>query len=163
MNIEGWQNVMLIWSFKHDLIQTLPLGNSMWAFLKMSFMYLSHMTNRMWAMLRILWKADQVSSYLFPLPTGSEWHCTFCQRQFHHIFSYDQLSKSVTLHIFVKGSLITSFPTTNRMQVTLYTLWKTVLLNILYDPQWVSDIAHFVKGSLIIILWQIVREWHDTF
>ena len=35
----------------------------------------------------------------------------FCERQFHHILSYDQQKVSDIVH-FVKGSLITSFPMT---------------------------------------------------
>ena len=126
------------------------------------------MINRRWVTLHILWKA--VSSYLFLWPTGGEWHCIFCERQSHHIFSYDQQRVSDIVY-FVKGSLITSFPMTNSGWVTLHILWKAVSSHLSlwptggewhcifcerqshhifsYDQQWVSDIAHFVKGSLI--------------
>ena len=186
------------------------------------------MTNRKWVTLHVLWKA--VSSHLFWLwPTASEWHCTFCERQSHHIFSYDQQEVSDIAHI-VKGSCITCFPIqqrvsyirhfvrssftsllmTNRKWVTLHrgsfiTSFLTTNLTgskwhctfcerqshqiLSYDQQEVSDIAHFVKGSLIRsylmtwtnrkwvtlhILWKAVSsdllwlgptgsEWHCTF
>ena len=126
-------------------------------------------TNRMWVTLHSLWKA--VTSHISLSPTGCEWHCTFCERQPHHIFSYDQQQVSEIAH-FVKGSLITSFPITNRMWVTLHTLWKLVLSHpflwptvcewncsfcvcqshhiVPYDQQLVSDIRHFVKVTLVI-------------
>ena len=182
----------------------------------------------MWATLKILWKAVQVSSHLCLWPTGSEWHCTFCERQSHHIFSCDQQYVSDIAH-FVKGSLITYFPMINSLWVTLHILWKAVSSHLFlwptacewhctfcerqsshlflwptgsewhctfcerqshhifsYDQQRVSDIAHFVKGSLItslpmanrewvtlhilwkavsshLFLWPTVCEWHCTF
>ncbi len=122
------------------------------------------MTNSLWVTLHILWKA--VSSDLFLGPTGSGWHCTFCENQSHHIFSYDQqgvsdiehLWKAVSLHLllwpqhvsdiaqYMKGSLITSFSMTNRKWVTLHILWKAVPSQ-LYDQQLVSDIAHLWKTN----------------
>ena len=90
----------------------------------------------------------------------------FGERQTHHIFCYDQQRVSDIIH-FVKGSLIRTFHMTNSLWVTLHILWKAVsshLTNslqvtlhilwkhshhIFYDWQGVSDIAHFVKGSLI--------------
>jgi len=77
------------------------------------------MTNRKWVQLHIFWKA--VSSHLFLWPTGSEWYCTFCERQSHHVFSCDQLEQQVSdiqLAHLVKDSLTTSFPVTNRLWVT---------------------------------------------
>jgi hypothetical protein len=74
----------------------------------------------------------------------------FCGRQSHLIFSHDKQQVSDIAH-FVKGSLITSFfPITNSKQVTLHIFVKGSLINIIsYDQQEVSDIAHFVEGSLI--------------
>ena len=96
--------------------------------------------NRKWVRLHILWKA--VWSHLFLWPTACEWYCTFCKRQCHHIFSYDQQLVSGIAH-FVKGTLIICiFP---------------------YDQQYVSDISHFVKGSLITSFLPIGSEWHCTF
>ena len=94
--------------------------------------------------LHILWKA--VSSHLFLWPTGSEWHCIFCERQFHHIFSYDQQDVSDIVQLVEGSFIITSFPMTNSKWVTLHILWKAAFS---YDQQTVSDIAHLVKGSLI--------------
>ena len=50
--------------------------------------YFFPMTNSKWVTFHILWKA--VSSPFLSLPTGSEWLSTFCERQPHHICSYDQ-------------------------------------------------------------------------
>ncbi len=234
-------SVMSWWfhSKDSDLIKILPMANSMWVTLckyfwkavlciffwkwltgcKQHWRFFwkavsSHLTsfpmsNREWVTLHILWKA--VSSHLFLWPTASEWHYTFCERQSHHIFSYDQQRVSDIGH-FVKGSLITSFPMTNSLWVTLYILWKAVSWSshhflwptacewhytfcerqshdhhiFSYDQQPVSDIANFVKGSLItsfpmtnrlwvtlhilwkavsshLFLWPTGSEWHCTF
>ena len=200
---------------KDGLIKIVPMANSMWVtlkpFMKGSLIRYLLMTNRSWVTLHILWKAvwsdlflwptacewhctlwKAVSSHPFLWPTGSEWHCTFCERQSDHLFSYDQQGVSDIAHFvkgslitsfpltnrlwvdiahFVKGSLITSFPMTNRLWVTLHILWKAVWSDLFlwptvcewhctfcerqshhifsYDQQVVSDIAHFVKGSLI--------------
>ena len=134
---------------KHSLITSFPVTNSEWATLQMML--------------------KAVSWHLFLWPTASEWHCTFCERQSHHSFLYDQQEVSDIAH-FVKHSLITSFPMTNSLWVTLHILWKPVSSHLLlwpiasvwcctfcerqsyhifsYDQQFVSDIAHFVKGSL---------------
>ena len=45
----------------------------------------------------------------FLSPTVCEWHCTFCERQSHHICSYHQQGVSWHVTHFVKGSFITSF------------------------------------------------------
>jgi len=165
------------------------------------------MTNSEWVMLHILWKS--VSSHLFLWPTASQWHCKFCERQPHHILSYDQQAVSDIAH-YVNNSLITSLPMTNSLWVTLHILWKVVLSHIFlwptasewhymfcerqlqshhifsydsqqqvsdvahsvkdshhifsYDQQEVSDIVHFVKGSLIyLFLWPTGSKWHCTF
>ena len=86
--------------------------------------------------------AHLVSSHLFIWPTASEWHCTFCERHSHHLFSYDQQRVSDIAH-FVKGTLITSFPMTNSLWVTLHVLWKAV--------------------STYFFLWPTASEWHCTF
>ena len=125
-------------------------------------------TNSEWVTLHILWKA--VLSHLFQQPTESEWHCTFCEMKFHHIFFYNQQLVSEIAH-FMKGSLITSFLITNSMWVRLYILWKAVSSCLFlwptacewdctfykrqshhiisHDQQGVSEIAQFMIGSLI--------------
>ena len=122
---------------KGSLITTFPMTNSLWVRLHIlwrAFMYIvsddqqdvsdmAHfvkdnlitpfpITNSMWVRWHILWKT--VSSHHFLWPTGSEWDCTFCERQSHHVFSCDQQNVCDIAH-FVKGSLMTSFPITNRM------------------------------------------------
>ena len=163
------------------------------------------MTNSKWVTLQILWKA--VSSNLFPWPTACEWHCRFCERQSHHIFSYVQQTVS-DIADFVKGSLITSFPMTNREWVIIHILWKAVSSNLFpwptacewhcrfcerqshhifsYVQQTVSDVPHFMKGSMIksfpmtnslwvtlqilwkavlshLFLWPTASKWHCRF
>ncbi len=134
--------------WKNDPIKILPMGNSLWVtslrVLKSCSMYFTH---RMWANIE-----------------------DFCGRQSNHIFSCDQQGVSDIAH-FVNGSLITSFLMTNSMWVTLHILWKVVSSHLCLSPigggwhctfhemqsnlifsyhqQRVSDIAHFVKGSLI--------------
>ena len=98
------------------------------------------MTHSEWATLHILGMA--VSSHLSLWPTGSEWHCTFCERQSPHIFPYDQQRVSNIAH-FVEGSLITSFPMTNRLWVMLHIFLKAVLSHL--------------------FLWPTASEWHCTF
>ena len=102
------------------------------------------------------------------------------------VSSHDQQFVSDIGH-FVKGSPITSLPMTNSKWVPLDILWKAVSSHLLLlqteckwhctfcerqshhsfscDQQYaVSDIAHFVKGSLITsFLWPTVCEWHCTF
>ena len=119
------------------------------------------MTNRKCVTLHILWKA--VTSHHFLWPIVCEWYCTFCERQSHHIISYnwqfvsdvahfvkgslntfydyDQQQVSGIAH-FVNSSLITSFPMTNSEWVTLHILWKTV--------------------SSHLFLWPTGSEWHCT-
>ena len=128
--------------------------------------------------LHILSKA--VWSHLFLWPTASEWYCKFCERQSDHIFSYGQQEVSGITH-FVKGSLITSFPMTNSLWVALHILWKTVSSHLFlwptgsewhctfckrqchdifsYDQQQASDIAYFVKGSIIISFPMTNSKW----
>ena len=48
--------------------------------------------NRQWVSLHIY-----VNGILI-WPTASQWHCTFCERQSHHIFSYDKQHVSVIAH-----------------------------------------------------------------
>ena len=83
-------------------------------------------------------------------------------------------SEWVTWHILWKAV----FPMTNRMWATLDILWKAVSSHpflwptglsewhctsmegiFSYDQQYVSDIAHFVKGSLTSFLWPTGCEW----
>ena len=109
----------------------------------------------------MLWKA--VLSHLFLWPTGSEWHCTFCERQSHHIFSYGQQQVSDIAH-FVTGSLITPFPMANSKWVTLHILWRAVPSHLfLYQiaSQWHYTFWNAVSSHLF--LWPIACEWHCTF
>ena len=124
--------------------------------------------NRKWVTLHILWKV--VSSHLFLWLIASEWHCTFCVMESHHMFPYDQQYVS-DIAQFVQGRLITCFSMTNRLWVTLHIFWKELLSHLSlwptasewyctfserqshhifsYDQQRVSDIAHFLKASFI--------------
>ena len=138
-------------------------------FVKGSLITFFPMTNRKWVTLHIL-----VWSHLLQWPTACEWHCTFCERQSDHAFtfSYDQQQVSDIAHVvrgslitsvpmtkgsewqcgiahFVKGSLITYFPITKRKWVALHILWKAVSSHIFLSPKAVSSIAHFVNSSLI--------------
>ena len=58
-------------------------------FLKGRLMASCPMANSLWVALQILWKAV-LAWHLLIWPTGSEWHCTFCERQSHDICSYDK-------------------------------------------------------------------------
>ena len=85
----------------------------------------------------------------------------------------------------LKGSLIASFPMTNRKWVTLHILWNTVSVLFIwptaskwhftiherqshhilsYGLQEVGDISHLWKAfSLHHLLWPTASEWHCTF
>ena len=136
------------------------------------------MTNRGWVTLHILWKAVPshlflwqtawsewhvifwmtVSPLLFLWPTGSECHAIFCEGQLHHIFSYDQQMASDMAH-FVKASLITSFPMTNSVWVTLHVLWGAVSSHFFLWPTASEWHSHFVKGSFITPFPLTNRQW----
>ena len=112
------------------------------------------MTNREWVTLHILW--NMVSSHLFLWQTACEWH----------------LWKAVSWHIFL-------WPTESECHCTF--LWMTVSPNVSpwptgskwhctfcegqshhvfsYDQQIVSDVAHFVEGSLITCFLITIRQW----
>ena len=142
---------------------------------------------RLWVILQALWKevllhlwptvCEQhctfcdvaVLLHLFLWLKGCEWHCTWCKKQSPHIFSYDQQDVSDIAHL-AQGSLITSFPMTNRLWVTLHILLKVVSSHLFlvtnrkwvtlhicerqshhifpYDQQEVSGHCTFCKGSL---------------
>ena len=105
---------------KGSLITSFPMTNRLWValhFVKHSLIASFPMTNSLWVTLHIL--SNTVSSHLFLLPTACEWHCTFCER---YIFSYHQQEVSDIAH-FVKGSLITYFPTTKSKWVILHIPW----------------------------------------
>ena len=83
-----------------------------------------------------------VSSHFFLWPTGSQWRWTYW-----------------------KGSLITSFPMTNSLWVTLHIFCTRQFLvssHFSYHKQGVSDIAHLMTGSLIISF-PTGCEWQCTF
>ena len=108
----------------------------------------------------------EISSHLFLWPTGSEYIAHFVKEVLSHCFLWPA---SEWHSHYVKGSLITSLPMTNREWVTFHMLWKAVSLHLFLwptgskwhstlferqsyhifscDAQLVSDIAHFVKGT----------------
>ena len=140
--------------------------------------------NSMWVTLHILWKT--VLSHVFLWPTGSEWHCTFCERQSHCIFSYDEQLVSEMAHFvkgwqfhciisydqqlvsdiahFVKGNLITCFPMTNSLWVTLHILWKGSLITCFHmtNRRWVILHILWKVASPHVFLWPTACEWHCT-
>jgi len=142
--------------WKGSLITSFPITNSEWVTLHIlwkavwSHLFLSP-TVCEWHKLHILWKA--IWSHLFLWPTACEWHCTFCERKSDHIFSYDQQLVSDIAH-FVEGSLITSFPITNRKWVKLHILWKAV---------WSHLFLHITNSEWVTlhILWKAV--WSHLF
>ncbi len=162
-NIAHFVNCSLIW----------PTG-CVWhcIFCERQSHHIFPMTNRKWVTLHILRKT--ISSHVFLWPTGCEWQCTFCERQSHHILSHYQQLVSDIAHP-MKGSLVTSFPMTIRKCVALHILWKPISSHLFlwptasewhstscerqpphhifsYYQQRVSDIAHFMKGSLMTLI-----------
>ncbi len=128
------------------------------------------------------------SSHLFLCSIGSEWYCTFCKRQSHHIFSSGQLQKVSDIehfmnshdssHLsydqqeasdighFVKGSLITSCPMTNSKWVTLYIWWQVVSSHLSIWPtasEWYCTFCERKSHHTFSILWPTASEWHWTF
>lgn len=61
---------------------------------------------------------------------------------------YDQKKVSDTVY-FLNGCFIVYFLMTNRKWATLYIILKCDHTTFIYDPQQVSDIAHFYKSSMI--------------
>ncbi len=94
------------------------------------------MTNSLWVTLHILGKAI-ISSHFFPWPTVCEWHCTFCERHSHHIYSKQKASEWHCTFCERQSHYIFS-----------------------YDEQGVSNIAHLWKVSF---LWPIASQWQCTF
>ena len=99
---------------KDSLITSFAMTHRLWVtlylFVEGSLIIPFAITNRKWVTLHILWKAvSWVSSYCFLWMTESEWHCTSCERQCHHIIFYDQQEVNDISHS-PNGSLITSFP-----------------------------------------------------
>ena len=119
------------------------------------------MSNREWVTLHILWKV--VLSHHSLWPTGSEWWCTFCERQPHHIgiiCMYEQQEVSNIVHL-VKGPRqshhIFSY---DKQEVSHCTFCERQSHHIFSnEQQFVSDIAHFVKGSLITSFPMPSRLW----
>ena len=158
----------ILWKAISSHLFLWPIGSEWhWTFMKGSLITSVPMTNRGWVTLDILWNV--VSSHLLLWQTVCEWHYTFCESSL--ITSFPMTNRKwVTLHILWNQGVITSFPMTNSEWVTLCILWKAVLLHLVlwptgsewhctfcerqyhhicsYDQQGVSDIAHFVKGSL---------------
>ncbi len=152
--------------------------------------YISSMTNRLWALTLhdIVWMQ---SHHIFSHDPQdvSDTQCTSFKGQSHHILPYNQQRVGDIAH-FVKGSLITSFPMTNSLWVTLHILWKAVSSHPFLWPTACEDIAHFVNGPSLItsfqpitgtnslwvtlhfcgrqshhnlFLWPLEGEWHCTF
>ena len=113
--------------------------------------------NRKWVTLQILWRQfdhhiysyhqqfvsevanlwKSFSSHCFPSPTGSEWHCTFCEREAHHIFALIACEWHCALCARQPHQFFS------------------------YHQQLVSDIADFVKNSLFLL--PTACEWHYTY
>ena len=111
------------------------------------------MTNSLSVTLHILWKV--VWSYIFLQPTGSEWHCTFCERESHHIFSYNH-REWVTLHNLWKviWSYLFLWPTASEWHCTFCERQSHHIFS--YDQQFVSDIQCTFcerQSAMIISLW----------
>ena len=99
-------------------------------------------TNRKWVTLDVLWKED--SSDIFLWPTGSEWHCTFFETW-----------KPVSSHPFL-------WPTACEWHCTFCERQSHHIFSC--DQQGVSDIPHFVKGSLITFFpWPTACEYLCNF
>ena len=142
------------------------MTNSEWVTLHILYKAVSShlMTNRKWLTLHILW--NTVSSHVFLWPTASGQHCTFCERQSHHIFCHDQQFVS---HIapFVKASLITcffsfdqqqavsdiiNFLTCIRLSIQWLTYHLTILCHGIYVYQKVRMLPYVFHIFLIIII-----------
>ena len=133
------------------------------------------MINRGWVTLHILWKAFLI--HLFLWPTASEWHYTFCERQSHHTFPYDQqevsnnsvMLKAVSSHLFL-------WLTGSEWHFTFYEKQSHHMFS--YDWQWVSDMhilwkivlshhslwvtLHILVASSHLFLWSTACVWHCT-
>ena len=120
---------------------------------KDSFLTSFPMTNRKWVTLHILWKAVQL--HLFLWSTGSESHCIFYEKQPHPMTN----RKSVTLYFWQSHHI---FPITNRKWVTCTLCERQSPHIFFYDQQEVSNIAHFIKGSLITSFPMTNRLWVVT-
>ena len=121
---------------KGSLITWFPMTNSKWVTFTFCERWSHHifsMTNSLWVMLHMLWKA--VSPHLFLWPTGCEY-----------------------IAHFVKGSLITSSPMTNRKWVHCTFCGR----HIFYYEQEVSSIANFLTCILSIAhstnVWYIITS-----
>ncbi len=141
---------LFLWSTASDWNCTFCEGqshhifpNRMWVILHILWKAVSSplflMTNSLWVILHILGKA--ASSHLFLWPAASKWHCTFCDRQSHDVFFYDQLSKWVTIDILRKA-----------------VSWHLSLIWI--GCEWHCHIGHFASH---LFLWPTGSGWHCTF
>ena len=112
------------------------------------------MTNRKWVTLHILW--DTVSLHLFILwPTECQWYCTFCERFWSHLFLWPIASE---WHCpFCEKQSHQIFSTGSEWYCTLCERQSHQIFS--YDQQDVSDIAHFVKGSLARSFLMTNSEW----
>ena len=101
-----------------------------------------------------------VSSHPFPWSTGSEWHCTVCERQSHHGFPYEQQQVSDITHLWkAVSSHLFLWPTGSEWNSTFCEMQSHHIFS--YHHQQVSSIAHFVKAiaNLITFLPMIIRKW----
>ena len=167
------QSRMYISSYCQQLVSKIAY------FVKGSLITFFPMTNSRWAPLHILWMT--VSSHLVLWPTASKQDWTFCEGSLITSFpmtnrmwvSWFCENQMISSHLFLlpqqvsahvgKRSLITSCPI----------LWPTGTVCewdcisceghshyiISYDQQFVSEIAHSMKGNLITSLPMIDSEW----
>ena len=115
------------------------------------------MTYSLWVTLYICERQCH-SSHVFILPKGSEQHWTFCDKQSNHIISYDH---SLWVAWYSSWNTVSShivlWPTVGEWHCTFCERKSCHIF--LYDQQRVSDIAHFVSGSLITSFPMTKRRW----
>ena len=117
------------------------------------------MANSKSVTLHILWKA--ISSYLFPSTTGCEIFCILWKAVSSHLF----LWQTACEWHFVKGSLISSFPMTISMWVTLHSLWMAVSSHLflhMTNSKWVTLHTLWKVVSSHLFLQPTACEWYCT-
>ncbi len=104
------------------------------------------MTHSEWVRLHILQKA--ISLHLFLWLAASEPHCTFCERESHCIFSYDQLAACKSHCTFCERA----------QSHDSHHIFS-------YEQQKVSSMAHLWQdiSSEHLCLWPTASEWDCTF
>ena len=183
----NWQDVSNIF-VKGSLITAFAMTNREWVTLHILWnAALSHLFLWLTASKWHCTFCGRQPLHIFSWPIASKWlHCTFCERQSHQVISYGQQVVSDVAHFMWKAvsSYLFIWPTACEWHCTFHErlpclfIWPTACEwhctfcerqshHILsYDKQGVSDIVHFVKGSLITSLqfpWPTGSEWHCTF